>query len=205
MLTNTDDEDVHDLVLDTGAHSGRLAPGETASVEVGVVGRDLEGWCSVIGHKQMGMVLTVDVSGSAPTTPAGTSEGHAAHQHGPGGNDADQSPAETDRAAEGEQTPARDNLDLMAELSPGWAARDAALPPLPERRPHRRTFVVRDVLREVSPGSPSGCGPTRAPPRVTATIGASAISTIRAPASTVMARAPIETQYGGVSSSGPNW
>ena len=152
VLTNTHDEDVHDLVLDTGAPSGRLAPGETARVDVGVVGRDLEGWYSVIGHKQMGMVLTVDVSGSAPTTPAGSSEGHAAHQHGPGGNDANQSPAETDGAAEGEQTPARDNLDLMAEPSPGRAARDAALPPLPESRLHRRTFVVRDVVREVAPG-----------------------------------------------------
>ena len=85
MLTNTDDEDVHDLVLDTGAHSGRLAPGETASVEVGVVGRDLEGWCSVIGHKQMGMVLTVDVSGSAPTTPAGTSRVTPPTSTGPAG------------------------------------------------------------------------------------------------------------------------
>ena len=42
-------------------------------------------------------------------------------------------------------------------------------------------------------------------PRVTATIGASAISTIRAPASTVIAIAPIDTQYGGFSSSGPSW
>src|SRR6185312_5530635 len=38
---------------------------------------------------------------------------------------------------------------------------------------------------------------------VAATIGASAMSTMRAPASTVMARAPMVTQYGGVNSSGP--
>ncbi|MEO5651887.1 MAG: cupredoxin domain-containing protein, partial [Marmoricola sp.] len=152
VLTNTDDEDIHDLVLDTGAHSGRLAPGENARVDVGVVGRDLDGWCSVVGHKQMGMVFNVDVTGTAPSTAADMSEGHAGHQHGPGGNDGDQSPAETDEAQDAEQTPATDNLDLMAEPSPGWTPRDAALPPLSKSRLHRRTFVVRDVEREVAPG-----------------------------------------------------
>lgn len=66
VLTNTDNEDIHDLVLDTGAHSGRLAPGQSPRVEVGVVGRNLDGWCSVLGYRQMGMELTVDVIGSAP-------------------------------------------------------------------------------------------------------------------------------------------
>ena len=145
-LTNADDEDVHDLVLDTGADSGRLAPGETARVDAGVVGRDLEGWCSVIGHRQMGMVLTVDVTGAAPAGAAGTS-GHGAHQHGPGADAADAVPGEPE-----EPTPATDSLDLMADPSPGWAARDAALPPLSSGRVHRRTFVVRDVEREVAPG-----------------------------------------------------
>ncbi len=152
VLTNTDDEDIHDLVLDTGAHSGRLAPGENARVEVGVVGRDLDGWCSVVGHKQMGMVFNVDVTGTAPSTAADVSEGHAGHQHGPVGNDGDHSPAETDQGQDAEQTPATDNLDLMADPSPGWTARDAVLPPLSESRLHRRTFVVRDVEREVAPG-----------------------------------------------------
>ncbi|HEY5978405.1 MAG TPA: multicopper oxidase domain-containing protein [Microlunatus sp.] len=158
-LTNTDDEDVHDLVLDNGADSGRLAPGQAARVDVGVVGRDLDGWCSVIGHKQMGMVLTVHVTGtvtgSAPSTAAEGSEGHATHQHGPGGMPSDM-PSDG-ASTEGETTPATDspatdNLDLMAEPSPGWAARDAALPSLSKSRVQRRTFVVRDVVREVAPG-----------------------------------------------------
>ncbi|MEQ7125672.1 multicopper oxidase domain-containing protein [Actinopolymorpha sp. B11F2] len=149
VLTNADDEDVHDLVLDSGADSGRLAPGETARVDVGVVSRDLEGWCSVVGHKQMGMVLSVDVTGSAPSTEPETSAGHGAHQHGPGGNTGEETPEEAEDAEPG---PATDSLDLRAEPSPGWAARDAALPPLSESRLHRRTFVVRDVEREVAVG-----------------------------------------------------
>jgi nitrite reductase (NO-forming) len=155
VLTNTDGEDVHDLVLDSGADSGRLSPGETARIDVGVVGRDLEGWCSVIGHKQMGMVLTVDVTGSAPASATGTSgaadEGHSAHQHGPGGTDGDAA-SEGDEAEQDDPAPATDGLDLMAEPSPGWSARNAALPPLTNGRVHRRTFVVRDVEREVAPG-----------------------------------------------------
>ena len=50
-VTNVDDH-VHDLVVETGAESGRLSAGETARVDVGVVGRDLDGWCSVVGHRQ---------------------------------------------------------------------------------------------------------------------------------------------------------
>jgi nitrite reductase (NO-forming) len=160
VVTNTDDEDVHDLVLDSGADSGRLSPGQSARVDVGVVGRDLDGWCSVIGHKQMGMVLNVHVTrtvaDTAPATGAGPSEGHAAHQHGPGGMPSgmptDGASTKGEDAQGAEPTPATENLDLMAEPSPGWAARDAALPPLAKSRMHRRTFVVRDVVLEVAPG-----------------------------------------------------
>lgn len=63
VVTNTDDV-VHDLVLDSGASSPRLAPGESARVEVGVVGRSVAGWCSIAGHRQLGMVLTVVVAGT---------------------------------------------------------------------------------------------------------------------------------------------
>ena len=64
-LTNTDDEDVHDLVLDDGSDTGRLSPGESARIDVGVVGRDVAGWCSVVGHHQMGMAFAVRVVGAA--------------------------------------------------------------------------------------------------------------------------------------------
>jgi nitrite reductase (NO-forming) len=157
VLTNTDDEDVHDLVTDSGARSGRLAPGETARVDVGVVGRDLEGWCSVIGHRQMGMVLTVEVTGSAPAVQAVATEDHDAHEHGPAG-DGPGDDAEVHDSAEAAEdpdpgsNPAAESLDLMAEPSSDWTARDAALPPLPKGRVHRRTFVVRDVVHEVAPG-----------------------------------------------------
>lgn len=62
-LTNTDESEVHDLVLANGVDSGRLAPGESTTIEVGVITEDLEGWCSIVGHRQMGMVFDVNALG----------------------------------------------------------------------------------------------------------------------------------------------
>ena len=129
-LHNTGD-DRHDLVLENGVRTPRLAPGEQATLDVGVVGRDLEGWCSVAGHRQMGMVMTVKVTGGS--TPAQ----HGAHQP----------------TATAPDTPtAADDLDLMAEPGPDFAARDPRLPPAGRQRVHRLTFTVQEVEREVAPG-----------------------------------------------------
>ena len=135
-VTNTD-EHVHDLTLETGADTGRLSTGEKARVDVGVVSRDLDGWCSVVGHRQQGMVLTVSVTGATAAQ-----AGHAAHDHGASGRD------RTAMSAHGDAgTP-----DFMAVPGPGFESRDAALPAAPSGRVHRRTLTVREVEREVSPG-----------------------------------------------------
>ena len=130
------DSDVHDLALESGEHTGRLSPGETGRVEVPVVGRSLEGWCTIVGHRQMGMLFSLRVTGSAEA---------AGHQHGalPGGG-----------AAEG-SSPARDTSvqpDFMATPPPGFEARDAALPPVPASRTHRLTLSAQEVTREVAVG-----------------------------------------------------
>ncbi|WP_019873297.1 multicopper oxidase domain-containing protein [Sporichthya polymorpha] len=131
-LTNGDD-DVHDLVLDSGDRSGRLSPGDTARLDIGVVGRALDGWCSVIGHRQMGMVLTVEATGlSAPSV------AHPGHAVGP------------DSAAPGPS--ATDRLDLRATPNADFTPYDAVLPPLTDHQVRRHTFTVRDVVREVAPG-----------------------------------------------------
>jgi nitrite reductase (NO-forming) len=135
-LTNTDDGDVHDLVLDSGADSGRLSPGESTTVDVGVVGRDLDGWCSVLGHRQMGMVLAVHATGKAPA--AGGSDaangGHAGHQHGPATTEPDPAGGHEHDAT----VPA--------------AVQEAELPPLEDGRVHRHTFTVSETELEVAPG-----------------------------------------------------
>ena len=77
-------DDVHDLVLETGERTPRLSPGQSATLEIPVVGRDLAGWCSIAGHRQMGMVLAIEVDGVSDTTAGlGTSGEHSDHADAP--------------------------------------------------------------------------------------------------------------------------
>ncbi len=150
-LTNTDD-DVHDLVLADGTTSGRVAPGETATVDVGVVSGPLDGWCSVAGHRLMGMTLTIDVEGGGSTDgSAGTlaadggDDTHAGHSGHAAGD------------ASGAGSLDASDVDLMADPGEAFTARDATLAPAgtdPSGAPvvHRRTLTVTEVVREVAPG-----------------------------------------------------
>ncbi|WP_084638087.1 multicopper oxidase domain-containing protein [Gordonia shandongensis] len=125
-LRNTGDQ-THDLVLPTGSATPRLSPGESARLDAGVMGADTQGWCSLPGHRQMGMVLDIEVTGGPPAS--------ATPDDGP-----------DDRA--GGPTP----VDLSADPGPGFTARDPSLPPAPDERVHRLTLDVRDVQRPVAPG-----------------------------------------------------
>ncbi|MFG2512747.1 multicopper oxidase domain-containing protein [Streptomyces sp. NPDC048584] len=132
--------DTHDLVLETGARTDRIAPGKRATLDAGVVGRDLEGWCSVVGHRQMGMVFGVRVTGAGtaaaprddPRDDATAHDHHATGSEGTGGS-------------------AADAFDPMAAPADGFTARDARLPSA-EGRVHQRTLTVKEAGAEVAPG-----------------------------------------------------
>ncbi|WP_240333947.1 multicopper oxidase domain-containing protein [Rothia sp. ZJ932] len=135
-VTNTDAGNVHDLVLANGTSTGRIDPGATKTLDAGVVGQSLEGWCSVVGHQAMGMVFDVNVIGGEPAD-----AGHSAHVGGQG--------------ASALLTTA--DLDL-AKAPEGFEARSAVLEPLPEDAAtkgttvHRRTLEVEELNRPVAPG-----------------------------------------------------
>ena len=153
-LTNTEDEDVHDLVLDSGDDSGRLSPGESTRMDLGVVGRDIEGWCSVVGHRQMGMVLNVKVLGGV--APAASDQSQ--HEHGPSATGAgepaggDDSSMPDGSAYDAGAPSAAEELDFLAAPGAGFTARDATLPALSDEGVHRRTFTVSELDRELAPG-----------------------------------------------------
>ncbi|WP_308221332.1 multicopper oxidase domain-containing protein [Gordonia alkaliphila] len=128
-VTNKADQ-VHDLVLETGQSTGRLAPGASATIDVGVVGRAIEGWCSIVGHRQQGMVLHIRTTGDAPDT--GGSGGHQMDMSGGSG--------------------AAPPVDLMDEPGPGFVARDPRLAPAPAENTHKYTFTVTEGPGEVAPG-----------------------------------------------------
>ena len=139
-LTNTDAEQPHDLVFENGTGGERLAPGESATIDVGVITNDVAGWCSIIGHRQMGMTLDIIATGE-PTSEATGSGGHdmsAMHDSGA-----------ADQGAAG-------LVDLMeGKLGSGFKAHDAVLKPLPANTgpvTHRVTLPVSELALPVAPG-----------------------------------------------------
>ncbi|AIY02046.1 hypothetical protein ART_2447 [Arthrobacter sp. PAMC 25486] len=123
LVINLVNEDnmVHDLVTELGADSGRLYPGERTVVDVGVVGADVAGWCSVVGHRQQGMVLSIVAVGAPPA--AGADSGGA----DTGGSDAGMPGMDHGSAMDG--PPA--TFDFMNEPAADFTPRSAVLPALP--------------------------------------------------------------------------
>jgi nitrite reductase (NO-forming) len=137
-LHNADDELVHDLVFANGTGGTRLSPGESERIDVGVITEDLDGWCSIIGHRQMGMTLAIVATGA----PGGEADPDAGHHHGDGAD------------ASGD-TGMDSAMGMGAEPGPDFAPYDAVLPPLPPAAgptTHKITLTVEDTVTEVAPG-----------------------------------------------------
>ncbi len=66
-FSNTGDQR-HDLVFASGQGTGVLPHGGHARVDLGVITASTGGWCSLPGHRQMGMVLTITAAGGAART-----------------------------------------------------------------------------------------------------------------------------------------
>jgi nitrite reductase (NO-forming) len=138
-VTNND-PDVHDLVLETGQYTGRMTRGRTVRMDVGVVGRNLKGWCTIVGHRRLGMVFAVNAIGGNDHAVGDAPFGGTEHQAGAAA------------AAGGNETSAARELDFMARPSTGFTAHDATIPPLPAGRVHRDTMTVTEIEHEVAVG-----------------------------------------------------
>ncbi|MFP5416886.1 MAG: multicopper oxidase domain-containing protein [Actinomycetes bacterium] len=128
VLTNTDPTTSHDLVVGP-TRTPRLRPGESHELDAGVVGATTQGWCSVAGHRQMGMVLDIVVEGAAAGVQAG--------RHDPVENAAP--------AASGAAIPPVVDAALAAAVDP-------ALSSLTDETVRRMTLTVTEVPLEVAPG-----------------------------------------------------
>lgn len=124
-LVNVDPGSPHDLTFEDGSATSRVIPGRSETLDVGVLGSDTDGWCSIVGHRQMGMVLHVRVTGAPASRPA-----------------------EPTVAAPGAPTP----VDLSRDVDPAFRAVNATLPPMGRSRVHRVTLHVRESVLEVAPG-----------------------------------------------------
>lgn len=134
-LHNSDPSSPHDLTFDGEKRTPRLMPGKSATLDVGVVGRSNQGWCTVVGHRLMGMVLDVVVDG-APSGSTGGGATTGAMDHGSGGASNAGSPG----------------IKLGQDPGPGFTAVDPVLPPLTDEKVHKLTLTVQETKLEVSPG-----------------------------------------------------
>ena len=130
-LVNLDDGSPHDLTFGNGIQTGRVMPGRSATLDVGVVGASTQGWCRIIGHRQMGMVLDVVVTGAPGESTA-----------------AARRPQRRRPRHRGSDAP----VDLSGTPEAGFAAVPAALPPLDGARTHAVTLTIEEVELEVAPG-----------------------------------------------------
>jgi nitrite reductase (NO-forming) len=64
-VTNNGDL-VHTLNLEGDTGTDRLQPGESQTADFGVIDADTQAWCTIPGHKEAGMVLTIAVTPAAP-------------------------------------------------------------------------------------------------------------------------------------------
>ena len=151
-LTNTDTEQPHDLVFENGTGGERLAPGESTTIDVGVITDDLEGWCSIIGHRQMGMTLDIIATGDSGVSEAGSGAVDPGSTHAGGS-----STAGSNSTAGSSTTGAAGLIDLMeGDLGRNFAPYDAALPPLPPSdgpSTHKITLPVSELTLPVAPGT----------------------------------------------------
>ena len=125
-LKNTGTE-VHDLVLATGQTTGRLAVGESKTITVNNVREPIAGWCSVAGHRAMGMVFDVKVAGVSSNT------SQAGHQHSASSGGA--------------------QVDLNWQPPNYFKAHDARAPrPQAPGTVHRHTLRVSEITAQVGAG-----------------------------------------------------
>lgn len=130
-VKNEDDVHSHDLVVGD-ARTKRLLPGETQTLEIGVITANTEGWCSIAGHRQMGMVLNINAIG-------------------PGAQDPGVNSSKSDDEGAGHEQ--HEGSAITPDLdTPLTETIDPELPPKPAATTHKMTFEVTEEPLEVAPG-----------------------------------------------------
>ena len=143
-VTNEDQGMTHDLTFDNGATTGTINPGETKSMDAGVMTADTEAYCSVAGHRSLGMVLQVKVTGASSQQVA--SGDHTNHNHAATGN------------VPTLMTVANGKIDMSAAPGSGYQYRDPNIPApntatqVNGKTVRKVTLEVQEVDREVAPG-----------------------------------------------------
>ena len=127
----------HNFTLATGPATPDIAPGASADLKAGPFSASVQAFCSIPGHKQAGMVMTINVTPAASATSGSSMAGMSM-------------PAGT--AAPSATTTADAKIDPSATPGPAWHAFDPTLAPAPGATTHNVTFHIAEVARQVAPG-----------------------------------------------------
>lgn len=122
-ITNNDSQN-HDLALN-GVNTGLIPPGETVTRDFGVFNESTAGWCTVAGHKAMGMTFDVTVTGTTGAAPAGGTNPAAVDVPGAGARSVDHE---------------------------GFTPVDPVLAPSPTGTVHEYSWDITEEVRQVAPG-----------------------------------------------------
>ncbi|MDO5739021.1 MAG: multicopper oxidase domain-containing protein [Ornithinimicrobium sp.] len=135
-LVNEDPTNVHDLQL-MGQRTPRLPHGGAATLDLGIVTASTQGWCTIVGHRQMGMVFDVVAVGGSDSAAVTAPGGDAGHQTGSPGAGA---------AYLQSATPLLDPDAVVQDSI------DPVLAPASEEKVHKLTLTAQELELEVAPG-----------------------------------------------------
>ncbi len=120
----------HDFSVNGTEGTKMLDPGASATLDVKALDTATQAWCTVSGHKEAGMVMTIDVpAASASGVDGATSSASAA-------------------AAD----PVAKTIDPNAMPSSDWKPYDPALKPAPGGKDHKITMHATEKVLEIAPG-----------------------------------------------------
>ena len=121
----------HDLRLDDAVGTEVLDPGGSATLDLGTIEEPLTLFCSIEGHREAGMELTVEVADFEGDVTQAAAD-----------------PAEHDVGSAGEGAV----IDFNAVPGEDWKPFDPTLEPAPDGTEHELTIVAAETVLEVAPG-----------------------------------------------------
>jgi nitrite reductase (NO-forming) len=115
----------HDFAVDGADGTKMLDPGESETIEVDGVTAATDAWCTVAGHRESGMEMSISLAGTGDSVSGDSDDGHAA---------------------------AAVAIDADAERPPDWQPYDPELAPAPGGTEHEITLRATEETMEIAPG-----------------------------------------------------
>lgn len=122
----------HDLKVEGTTGTAMLDPGASETITIGPFDASTEAWCTVPGHKEAGMSMSITVEGGGDSQVAAGGGSH------------------TDMASTGGTSGAE--IDFNAKPEGDWKPFDPTLAPAPGGTEHEIAWDMTEEIMEIAPG-----------------------------------------------------